>query len=70
MDPTAFVFPTFSPEDGNRSSFWNAVFISEYETMDKVQKSSDSSCNKPSSEPFTTNPTTKVPSYAMFQGNF
>jgi hypothetical protein len=35
-----------SPEDGNRSSFWNDVFSNylEFRTMDKVQKLSSSDC--------------------------
>jgi hypothetical protein len=34
---------THSPEDGNKSSFWNVVFSSflEYQTMDKGQKPSN-----------------------------
>jgi hypothetical protein len=44
----------FSHEGGNRSSFWNA-FFSEYQTVDKVQKSSDSNCNTLSSELFRIN---------------
>jgi hypothetical protein len=30
--------PSFLPEDGNRSSFRNVVFLSKHWTMDKVQK--------------------------------
>jgi hypothetical protein len=45
-------FPV-SPEEGNRSSFRNAVssFV-EYRTMDKVRKPSNSEGYTPSSEPF------------------
>jgi hypothetical protein len=46
-----------SGEDGNRSSFQNAVFSSgffflEYQRMNKVQKPSNSKCYTPLSEPF------------------
>jgi hypothetical protein len=43
-----------SPEDGNRSSFRNVVLFSllEFQTMDKVQKTSNPECHTPSSEPF------------------
>jgi hypothetical protein len=43
-----------SPEDGNRSSFRNVVFL-EYLKMDKVQKPSNPKCYNPSSEPFRIN---------------
>jgi hypothetical protein len=44
-DPTEnvqYLFLSFSPENGNRSSFRNVVFCSEYQAMDKVQKSNNS----------------------------
>jgi hypothetical protein len=46
-----------SPEDGNRSSFWNVVFFHCYlgkiRTMDKVRKPSICVCYTPSSEPYS-----------------
>jgi hypothetical protein len=44
-----------SPEDGNRSSFLNVVFLLSYlevRAMNKVHKPSDSECYTPSSESF------------------
>jgi hypothetical protein len=45
-DPTEYVSPPPSPEDGNRSSFRNIV--------DKVRNPSKSECHTPSSELFIT----------------
>lgn len=36
------------------SMFWNAVFRSEYQMMNKVQKPTNPECDIPSSYPFTT----------------
>jgi hypothetical protein len=47
------VSPVPSPEDGNRSSFKNAVLLFlEHRTMDKVQKPSSPECHILLSEPF------------------
>jgi hypothetical protein len=48
------VVVSFSPEDGNRSSFRNFISSSylEFRTMGKVQKPSDPDCYAPLSEPF------------------
>jgi hypothetical protein len=36
-DPTTYILLHCSPEDGNRSSFRNAVFLSEFKTTDKLR---------------------------------
>jgi hypothetical protein len=46
MDPTEKVSPTPSPEDGNRPSFHNVVFL-KHQTMDKFQKTHYPKCQTP-----------------------
>jgi hypothetical protein len=40
-----YLQPPFPPEDGNRSCARNFVICPEYQTMDKVQKPSNTNCN-------------------------